>query len=224
MHINVYLDKYKNARYNFFKWRYETDFIHKTALALGLACLTGLLAQTRLYLPWSPVPITGQTFAVLFSAVVLGKWWGGISQSIYVGIGLAGIPWFAPKEGMSIFSHGGISALLGPTGGYLIGFIIAAFFLGYFMDRYIRFRNFFSMFGLMLFANFAIIYGLGLLQLYSWQSVTGSYQGFLELLMIGLVPFIIGDVIKLAGAAAITKIITPKASFNGEVDAEKWSR
>lgn len=221
MEISLYVNKYKQARYSFFRWRYELDVVYKVMLALSFACVTGVLAQVRIYLPWSPVPITGQTFAVLFSAVMLGKWWGGISQSIYVGIGLAGIPWFAPKTGMPIFSNGGISVLFGPTGGYLIGFIIAAFFLGYFMDRYIRSRNFLSMFSLMLFANFIIIFGLGLLQLYSWQSATGSYQGLWQLLMIGLIPFIIGDSIKLAGAAALTKMITPKTAFNGEVDVEK---
>jgi len=88
-----------------------------------MACVTGLLAQIKISLPWTPVPITGQTFAVLLTGVLLGRWWGGISQVIYVVMGVVGIPWFA---GLS----GGYSALIGPSGGYIIGFILAALFLG----------------------------------------------------------------------------------------------
>lgn len=218
MEIIVYLDKYKHARYKLFKWRYELDIIHKVLLALGFACLTGLSAQVKFYLPWTPVPLSGQTFVVLLSAILLGRWWGGISQTMYVGIGAIGIPWFAGW-------NGGISVITGPTGGYIIGFIIAAFFLGYFVDRYIRSRNFFSMLVLMIFANFIIIYGLGLLQLYIWLSLFKSISvSFWELLKMGAMPFIVGDLIKVVAAAAITRGITPKKAYNGEVDIDKCRR
>ena len=214
MEMSLYIDKYKQIRYNFFKWRYELDAAHKVVLALGFACSTGLLAQVRFYLPWTPVPITGQSFAVLLSAIILGRW-GGISQLMYAGIGAAGVPWFAGLKG-------GIGVITGPTGGYIIGFIIAAFFLGYFVDRYIRSRNFLNMLGLMLFANFILIYGPGLLQLYAWLSIVkGLSLGFRELLMIGAIPFIVGDVTKVVVAAAITKAITPKRAYNGEMDSDK---
>lgn len=62
MEINMYLDKYKLIRYNFFKWRYELELIHKISLAFFFACLTGLFAQLKFYIPWTPVPITGQVF------------------------------------------------------------------------------------------------------------------------------------------------------------------
>ncbi len=218
MEMTKYLINYEHARYNFFKWKYEADFVYKIVLSFGFACLTGLLAQARFYLPWSPIPVTFQTFAVLLSAIVLGKWWGGISQCIYIGIGVGGVPWFSGWKG-------GISIVTGPTFGYLIGFIIASFFLGYFVDRYIRSRYFLSMLALMLFANFVLIYGPGLLQLYIWQSlVKGTSVSFGKLLMMGAMPFIIGDVIKVIAAAAITRGITPKQAYNGEVDAEKLKR
>ena len=124
MEMSLYIDKYKQIRYNFFKWRYELDVAHKVVLALGFACLTGFLAQVRFYLPWTPIPITGQSFAVLLSAIILERW-SGISQVMYAGVGAAGVPWFAGWKG-------GIGVIAGPTGGYIIGFIIAAFFLGYF--------------------------------------------------------------------------------------------
>ena len=215
MEITVYLDKYKQARYKLFKWRYELGIVHSVLLALGFACLTGLSAQVRFYLPWTPVPLSGQTFAVLLSAILLGRWWGGISQIMYVGIGVVGIPWFAGW-------NGGIGVITGPTGGYIIGFIIAAFFLGYFVDRYIRSRSFFSMLALMIFVNFIVIYGFGLLQLYVWLSLFQSTSiSFRELLKMGMIPFIVGDLMKLIAAAAITKGITPKRAYNGEVDINK---
>ena len=75
------------AKYDAFKWRYELSLPWKLVLALGMAALTGLLAQVRVPLPWSPVPITGQTFAVLLAGVLLGRWWGGISLAFYAGLG-----------------------------------------------------------------------------------------------------------------------------------------
>lgn len=205
------------TKYEVFKWRYELSIPKKLVLALGLACLTGLLAQVRFYLPWSPVPITGQTFAVLLAGVLLGRWWGGASMGIYAGLGAIGLPWFAGWSG-------GIGVLVGPTGGYIIGFILAALFLGHFTDKYIRSRSFFSMLGLMLFANFIFIHIPGLIQLYFWLSlVSGEAVTLSQLLMMGTIPFIAGDVTKAIAAAAISRGITPKQAYNGEVDKDKWA-
>jgi len=212
MEITMYVNRYKHARYNFFKWRYHLEFYHKVILAISFACITGILAQVRFYLPGSPIPLTGQTFAVLLSAVVLGKWWGGISQSIYLGVGLAGVPWFAGL-------NGGLAYFIGPTGGYLIGFILAAFFIGYYIDSYVKSRNYWMIFALMFFANFGIVFGLGLLQLYGWFSITGASIDLWGLLLMGLIPFIIGDTIKIAIAAGVASSITPKQAYGKEVDA-----
>ncbi len=220
MEINLYIDKYKNLRYDFFKWRYELELLHKVMLALSFACLIGVLAQVRLYIPGTLVPITGQTFAVLLAGVVLGRW-GIISLGMYIGIGAAGVPWFAPQMGMPMFSSGGIGVLTGATGGYLIGFMIAALFLGYFTDKYIKSRNFFSMLSLMLFANFALIYIPGLLILYLWWTSFIGPIGIVELLTAGMIPFIAGDIIKIVAAATVAKGITPKRAYGREIDAKK---
>jgi len=205
------------TKYDVFRWRYELSVPKKLALATGVAGLTGLLAQTRILLPWSPVPVTGQTFAVLLAGVLLGRWWGGISLAIYVGIGAAGLSWFSGWSG-------GLGHLAGPTGGYVIGFILAALFLGYFTDTYIRSRSFLSMLALMLFANFVLIYVPGLLQLGLWvRSVTGESVTFTTLLGMGAIPFIPGDITKAVMAAAIARGITPKLAYNGEVDKGKWT-
>ena len=206
------------AKYDVFRWRYELSIPKKLALALGMAMLTGLLAQARIYLPWSPVPITGQTFAVFLAGICLGRWWGGISLTIYAGLGMAGIPWFA---GM----NGGLAYLAGPTGGYVIGFILAALFLGYITDKHIRSRSFLSMLVLMLFANFILIYGPGLFQLGLWLNlVKGEPATFGSLLAIGAIPFIAGDITKAVLAALIARGVTPKAAYGKEVDQDKWAR
>ena len=70
----------------------EVSLANKVILALGMAVLTGVLAQVRLFLPWTPVLVTCQTFAVLLAGIILGRYWGGISQVIYVALGAAGIP------------------------------------------------------------------------------------------------------------------------------------
>jgi len=205
------------SKYDVFRWRYELSVPKKLALAVGMACLTGLLAQIRIMLPWSPVPLTGQTFAVLLAGVLLGRWWGGISLAIYAGLGAAGLPWFSGWSS-------GVGYLAGPTGGYIIGFILAALFLGYFTDTFVRSRSFISMLALMLFANFVLIYGPGMLQLGLWVNlVKGEPVTFATLLGMGAVPFIAGDVTKAVIAAAIARGVTPKLAYNGEVDKGKWA-
>lgn len=219
MEVNLYLNKFKLIRYNFFKWRYETTLFYKISLAFMFSCMIGLLSQFRFYLPGNiAVPITGQTFVVLLASVILGKW-GVASIGMYLGIGVAGVPWFAPRAGMPIFSNGGIGAITGATGGYLIGFIVAALFLGYFTDKYIKSRSFFGIFPMMLFANFVLIYVPGLLVLYLWWTTFVGTISFAGLLAIGVIPFLVGDIIKVFAAASISTSIIPKESFAKEVDA-----
>ncbi len=214
MEIAARIDR---TKYDVFRWRYELSIPKKLTLALGLACLTGLVAQIRIILPWSPVPVTGQTFAVLLAGVLLGRWWGGISLAIYAGLGAVGVPWFTGWGS-------GLGYLAGPTGGYIIGFILAALFLGHFTDTYIRARSFLSMLALMLFANFVLIYVPGLFQLGLWLNlVKGEPVAFTTLFSMGLFPFIAGDVTKAVIAAAIARGITPKSAYNGEVDKGKWA-
>jgi len=221
MEINLYLDKYKLIRYNFFKWRFETTLIHKVSLAILFSCMIGLLSQFRFYLPGNvAVPITGQTFAVLLAGVLLGKW-GVASIGIYLGAGAAGVPWFSPKVGMSIFSNGGLGAITGATAGYLIGFIFAALFLGYFTDRYIKSRSFFGMLPMMFFANFVLIYLPGLIVLYFWWTTFIGSISLVELLTIGVIPFLAGDILKVFAAASIATSITPKTAYGKEVDVDR---
>lgn len=204
--MEITIDNYFEKRNSLFKWRSNTSMANKVMLAFLVACFTGIMAQVIIPLPWTPVPVTGQTFAVLMAGILLGRYWGGLSQVLYLAVGLIGVPWFA---GM----HGGFMVLFSANAGYLIGFILSALFLGYFTDKYLKSRKFLPMLVLMLFANFMLIYIPGLIMLGIWmQSATGTSVGIWNLLLMGLVPFIIGDLFKIGGAAAVTKAITPKNS------------
>ncbi len=133
--MEITIDNYFEKRYSLFKWRSETSYANKLAMAFFMACITGIMAQIIIPLPWTPVPITAQTFAVLIAGILLGRYWGGLSMVLYMAIGLAGVPWFA---GMT----GGIGIIIGANGGFLIGFILAALFLGHFTDKYINAQKF----------------------------------------------------------------------------------
>ncbi|MBU1913483.1 MAG: biotin transporter BioY [Candidatus Omnitrophica bacterium] len=182
----------------------EVSLANKIILALGMAVLTGILAQVRLFLPWTPVPVTCQTFAVLLAGIVLGKYWGGISQVIYVSLGIAGIPWFNGATG-------GYAVIMGPTGGYLLGFVLAALFVGHVTDTYSWSKGFYQMLGIMMFANFILIYLPGIIQLNIWFSLfKGSSLNITQLVYAGVMPFVAGDAIKIVSAALIAKAIIPK--------------
>ena len=209
------LDRWRLARYNAYRWRSELSWVKKIALALGMACLIGLAAQVRIPLPWTPVPITGQTGAAMLAGVLLGSWWGGASVVAYAALGAAGIPWFTGWSG-------GVAHLAGPTGGYILGFFLAALFVGYFSDKYIKARSLFPMLGIMLFADFVLIYVPGLVQLHLWLNLAlGKDVGFYQVLTMGFFPFIVGDLIKVAAVAAIAWGVTPKQAFEGIVDRGK---
>ena len=213
MAVNT-LERYRVARFRVFRWRYAVNPAVKFALALGMAGVTGLLAQLRFPLPWTPVPITGQTFAVLLAGVLLGSRWGGVSMALYGGLGLLGVPWFTGWTG-------GIAFLAGPTGGYVLGFILAALFIGHMTDRYVRARSFTAMLGLMLLANFVLIYLPGVLVLNNYFVNNARSTGLIQTLQLGVLPFIAGDVVKAVAAAAAARGLAPQQSFNGEADKDK---
>jgi biotin transport system substrate-specific component len=193
------LDYFRKAGDFVFKWSRNLTIARKILLAVTIACVTGLGAQFKIPLPWTPVPITMQTFFVLVAGVLLGRKWGGVSQIIYVSFGILGIPWFA---GSSIF---------GPTGGYLIGFILAAFFLGYATDKYTGKKSFAYIFSLMFFASFFLIYIPGLIQLgFYFYLIKGSFPGFASILSMGLLPFIPGALIKIVLAALVSYNMLPR--------------
>ncbi|MFN4227898.1 MAG: biotin transporter BioY [Candidatus Ratteibacteria bacterium] len=145
----------------------------KILLSIIFSILTGISAQIYIKLPFTPVPITLQTFTVLLSGILLGKNYGCLSQIFYFIGGISGIGWF----------YGGTTGILRPTTGYIIGFIFASYIAGYFSERK---RKVFGM----VFASLVIyIFGILYLRIFINKSIK-------DLILIGVLPFIPFDIIK----------------------------
>ena len=201
--MNINMDNYYSKRKNVFERIQDASTATKILMSFMMACFTGIMAQIVIPLPWTPVPITAQTFAVLCSGLFLGRKYGVLSQVIYIVLGIAFIPWFA---GMT----GGLEIFLGSTLGFLIGFILASYFVGFISEKYAKSRNFTRMALTIGIANFALIYIPGLAFLALFLSMQGASVRIVDLLMMGLVPFIAGDIIKILGAASVSKVFLPK--------------
>ena len=154
-------------------------------LIVGGSLFVAGMAQVKIPLPFTPVPLTGQTFAVLLVGAALGSRRGATSLALYLSMGILGLPFFA--GGAS-----GLATLSGPTGGYLVGFVVAAYIVGRLAENGLE-RRFQSAWVVFL-AGEALIYLCGV----AWLSV---FLGVQRALVAGFVPFLIGDAIKLVAAA-----------------------
>jgi len=158
------------------------DLILVTAGALFVA----ILAQVKIPLPFTPVPLTGQTFAVLLVAAALGSKRGAAAMAFYVALGALGLPVFAGGAA-------GVAYLGGATLGYLIGFVVAAYVVGLLAERGLE-RNLRTSI-LPFLAGTVIIYAFGV----TWLAILlGSFG---KAVAAGLVPFVAGDILKLFAAA-----------------------
>ena len=158
---------------------------------LGVASfivLTSLGAFVRIPLPFTPVPITLQTFFVLLCGAILGSRLGITAQISYLLIGALGLPIFTGASA-------GFFYLFGPTGGYLFGFVLAAFFIGRVLPRVSAKRG--SVF-LVFLAGDLILFSTGVI----WLKVLLGYS-LTKLLIIGFFPFILGDLLKVTAATFI---------------------
>jgi biotin transport system substrate-specific component len=158
-------------------------------LVLGGAGFVALAAQVSVDLPFTPVPITGQTFAVLLVGASLGALLALASLGLYIFVGALGAPIYAD-------GRGGWDVLTGPTGGYIVGFALAAFLIGVLAQRRWD-RRFSSAVAAMLTGN-VVVYLAGL----PWlaEKIDGGLETTLEQ---GLYPFVVGDLLKLYLAAAL---------------------
>ena len=193
--LPLVLERLRLIRTDAFTERRAPTMAAMVLLSFAGACATGLLAQVRL--PMWPVPVTGQVLAVLVCGALLGVEYGALSQATYAALGIAGFPWFA--GGAS-----GWAALAGPSGGYILGFVVAAFFIGAVTRQFRAARGFTGQVFIML-AGVAIIYLFGVAQLMSVLQV-GLGQGWDD----GVKLFVIGDVIKVVIAAALTSAVLPR--------------
>ena len=161
--------------------------LYNAVLIIGGSLFIGLCAQVAVVVPFSPVPVTGQTFAVLMAGALLGRRRGGLCILAYILEGAVGLPVFA-------MGRAGLPVLLGPTGGYLVGFIVGAYVVGLLAERGWDRRVGATVLAMVL-GNVAI-YAFGLL----WLS---CLIGVSRVLAVGLYPFVIGDGLKIMLAAIL---------------------
>jgi biotin transport system substrate-specific component len=187
-------------------WEVDLWWIKLIPFTLLFTVLTGLCAQIRFYLPFTPVPVTGQVFAVLLSGAFLGKEFGSLSQLLYLLFGLLGIPWF-------------VIGPLGPTGGYIVGFIVAPYLIGALLEKTASWKT--SMWTdcqkkssekptivsimLCMMSGVGLIYLFGLLQfsIYTQSTLTTAIR-------LAVLPFIPFDLGKAALATIITRFFLTK--------------
>lgn len=166
----------------------------RAAAALFMIALTAVAAQISFPIPGTAVPFTLQPMIVILSGAILGSRLGATAQFAYLMLGIAGLPVFAASP----LLPQGAARLLGPTGGYLMAYPIAAFVTGYLTERGLT-RRIWSGIVAML-AGVAIIYAGGL----SW--LAGAHVGSFSLaIAAGAAPFLIADVCKAVIAAAAAK-------------------
>mgnify|MGYP002628209235 FL=1 len=168
--------------------------VRDALLVVGFALLTAAAAQIEIQLGFTPVPLTGQTFAVLLSGAVLGMRRGALSQSVYWMAGLTGLPFYSGGAG-------GWKSGTGATLGYLVGFIVAAGAIGYLAEKK-QDRNFATSLPAMLLGS-TLIYTCGAAWLTTYLNI-GFATGETNAIALGVAPFLVGDVIKALLAAACT--------------------
>ncbi len=173
-------------------WEKKIAWLYDVALVLGGSLLIALCTQIAVGFP---VPWTGQTFAVLMVGALLGSRRGAASVLVYLLQGLAGLP---------VFSHGraGLAVLFGPTGGYLIGFVLAAYVVGCLAERGWDRRPATTVLAMVL--GNAVLYGCGLLWLACLVHLLGRPLG--NVLAVGLYPFLPGEVVKIALATTLLPV------------------
>ena len=174
----------------------KTKQMVQVALFSGILCV---LAPFALPVPVSPVPLSLATFAVYLAAVLLGAKQGAVCVLVYLLLGAVGLPVF------SGFS-GGIGVLLGPTGGYLIGYLPCAVLVGWLTEAKCFEKAFFGR----KFVKNSVALILGTLVCYAFGTVwfllvMGKSYTFIQALLVCVVPYLILDLVKILAAAAVAE-------------------
>lgn len=173
-------------------WRAKS-LTRDIVLILGTSILLALSAQVAVPLPFSPVPVTTQTLVVVLAGAILGSRLGALSVLVYLAEGMVGLPFFA-KGGA------GLAYLRGTTGGYLVGFVLAAVLVGLLVERGFG-QNVRTTVLAMLLGNLAL-YSTGILWLQAVLQIS-----FNKACMLGVVPFIMGDLYKLGVASVLLPVL-----------------
>ena len=174
----------------------EKEKLRGMVFAALFAALTAAVAQVKIPLGFTPVPITLQTLVVLLSGAMLGSYYGALSMVLYVLVGILGLPVFAGGSS-------GLPVLYGNTGGYLISYFIAAYVIGKYLEY--RKKPRYTDYATAMAFGTVIIYALG-----ATQGKIGTGLPWNAIITGWVLPFILGDTIKLLLAAWIAKNVDIK--------------
>ena len=177
----------------------STALTHALFIVGGVGFIAAM-AQISITVPGSPVPVTGQTLAVLLIGTTYGAGMGAATFATYLLAGIAGAPIFAPS---ATSANHGIDRLLGATGGYLFGMLVASLLLGYLADRKAD-QKFVTSFPALLLGD-AVIFTFGLLWLHASLNLSWSAT-----IAAGLTPFILGEALKIAIVATSLPLVWRK--------------
>jgi biotin transport system substrate-specific component len=164
---------------------------------LFLTALTAAAAQISVHIPFTPVPLTLQPMIVLVGAAALGPLLGALSQILYLMLGVAGLPVFAASP----ILPQGLGRLLGPTGGYLLAYPLAAYATGWLAERGFDRRYLTSVVAML--AGLCTLFAAGVLWLAFFAQSGAGAVGLESALATGLYPFVVPDLAKLAFASLI---------------------
>ena len=185
---------------------FKSIFLTKFAFSIIFAAAMALSANIFIYLPGTPVPITLQTITVLLSGIFLGSRFAMLSQLEYIMLGMMGLPVFAGFKS-------GIYSLFGPTGGYLLGFIFAAYISGFIFENFgrtVKNKIYLCLFSFI--AGLIIIYLTGFIHLLGFTAVVYGKLGYRLLLLttfnLAVKPFILIEFIKLFIIMDVAVLIT----------------
>jgi len=161
--------------------------VYDACLIAGFSLIIAVSAQVSIPLPFTPVPVTLQTLAVVLTGALLGSKRGAAAVLLYLAEGFAGLPVFS-------FGTAGLIHLLGPTGGYLVGFVAAAWLTGFLVERRIAA----TLLGAL------IVLALGHLVPYvSGVAWLGATLGLPRAFTLGFFPFLAGDAMKIAASVGV---------------------
>ena len=166
--------------------------LRRIVLASLMAALTAVGAY--IYVPIGPVPIVLSTLFVILSGLLLGSRWGLTSMALYLLVGAIGIPVFAGGKG-------GFAHFLGPTGGYLFGYLLASWITGFISERS---RALMILDILAVVVGSLTIYGLGV----PWLKMV-THMSWQKTLIAGALPFVIGDAVKASVVLILARAIRP---------------
>lgn len=166
--------------------------LRMTVYAALMAAL--MAAGAYIAIPVGPVPIVLQNLFIMLAGLLLGPRWGTVSVGVYLLAGAFGLPVFSGGSG-------GLARFAGPTGGYLLGFLPAVYLIGL-ISRRKRRRAFWDVLAMVL--GTGLIYALGVSWLIVW-----THMGLQKALAAGVLPFLVGDALKIAAAVPIARALRP---------------